>query len=120
MKPLRVLMAEDEALAAEVLEEALAAAGFDILAAEDGQAALELAEAERFDVLLTDLRMPRMDGGELIRALRSRRPDLPVVVMTGYDPGETEGLEGRGPVRLLSKPLRIDDVVAALHEVTGD
>lgn len=121
MRPIRVLMAEDETLAAEVLEEALVAAGFTILAAEDGQAALDLADGNGFDVLLTDLRMPRMNGCELIQHLRRRRPDLPVVVMTGYDPGATEAalLTGQGPMRLLNKPLRIDEVVAALVDVAS-
>ncbi len=119
MRAIRVLMAEDEVLAAEVLEEALSAAGFAILAAVDGQAALDLADHHGFDVLLTDLRMPRMDGGELIRLLRLRRPNLPVVVMTGYDPEEARLLEGPGPLRLLSKPLRIDQVVAALVDVVS-
>jgi CheY-like chemotaxis protein len=122
MTAIRVLMAEDEALAAEVLEEALAAAGFAILCAEDGQAALELAEGHGFDVLLTDLRMPRMDGRELIRRLRHRFPNLPVVVMTGYDPGGNDvALQaGDGPLRLLAKPLLLSDVVAAVIDVAGD
>ncbi len=121
MNPLRVLMAEDEVLAAEVLEEALAEAGFAILSAEDGQAALELADGHGFDVLLTDLRMPRMDGRELIQRLRQRFPGLPVVVMTGYDPGAEEVAlhAGGGPLRLLAKPLRLADVVAAVIDVAG-
>src|SRR3712207_9532696 len=86
---LRVLMAEDEPLAAEVIEEGLVEAGFEVLAANDGQAALELAaNGANFDLLLTDLRMPRLDGKDLIARLRAERPDLPVVVMTGYPPAE--------------------------------
>ena len=64
VRPLRVLMAEDEWLAAEVLEEGLIDAGFEVLPARDGEAALEFVSAGAgFDVLLTDLRMPRLDGG---------------------------------------------------------
>jgi CheY-like chemotaxis protein len=121
MRPIRVLMAEDEILAAEVLEEALAEAGFAVLAAQDGQAALELADCHGFDVLLTDLRMPRLDGHELIRRLRGRRPDLPVVVMTGYEVVDHESAlrTGGGPLRLLTKPLRLHEVVAALIDVAA-
>ncbi|MBK1659340.1 response regulator [Paracraurococcus ruber] len=120
--PLRVLMAEDEWLAAEVLAEGLEDAGFAVLSAPDGQAALELAAAGAvFDLLLTDLRMPRLDGRELIARLRAERPDLPVVVMTGFPPPEGTGAlhDGQGPLRLLTKPIEIAPLVAALRAVAG-
>lgn len=119
---LRVLMAEDEPLAAEVIEEGLVEAGFQVLAANDGQAALDMAaNGAGFDLLLTDLRMPRLDGKELIAKLRARRPDLPVVVMTGFPPPEgAEALQaGRGPLRLLTKPIGLTPLIAALRDVAG-
>ncbi|WP_254452709.1 response regulator [Roseicella sp. DB1501] len=119
---LRVLMAEDEVLAAEVLAEGLSEAGFTVLTAPDGQAALELAAAgAAFDLLLTDLRMPRMDGRELIARLRSERPDLPVVVMTGFPPpdGPAALHSGPAPLRLLTKPIQIAPLVDALRSVAG-
>ena len=120
--PLRVLMAEDEKLAAEVLEAALVDAGFEVLAANDGQEALDLASnGAGFDLLLTDLKMPRLDGKELIAKLRASRPDLPVVVMTGYPPPEGAAAlqTGRGPMRLLVKPIGITPVIAAIRAVAG-
>ena len=120
--PLRVLMAEDEPLAAEVIQEGLVEAGFEVLAANDGQAALELAtNGAGFDLLLTDLRMPRLDGKGLIARLRAERPDLPVVVMTGYPPadGAASLQAGHGPLRLLTKPVGITPLVAALRDVAG-
>ncbi len=120
--PLRVLMAEDELLAAEVLEEGLLDAGFEVLAAPDGEAALEIASTgARFDVLLTDLRMPRLDGRELIARLRAGRPDLPVVVMTGYPPnGGTRALhDGTAPLELLTKPVELARLVSAIRQVAG-
>ena len=119
---LRVLMAEDEWLAAEVLAEGLAEAGFTVVTAADGQAALELAAAgTAFDLLLTDLRMPRMDGRELIARLRAERPDLPVVVMTGFPPpdGADALHDGTAPLRLLTKPVEIAPLVEALLAVAG-
>jgi CheY-like chemotaxis protein len=118
---LRVLMAEDEHLAAEVLAEGLIDAGFTVLTAEDGQAALDLAAAGAgFDVLLTDLRMPRLDGRELIARLRAQRPGLPVVVMTGYPPNGAETLHaGHGPLRLLTKPITLGPLVEAIRDVAG-
>lgn len=119
---LRVLVAEDEPLAAEVLAEGLAEAGFEVLAANDGQEAAEIAaNGACFDLLLTDLRMPRLDGKELIARLRARRPDLPVVVMTGFPPpdGAASLQAGRGPLRLLTKPIGITPLVAALRDVAS-
>ena len=119
---LRVLMAEDEPLAAEVIEEGLVEAGFEVIAANDGQAALDLAaNGAGFDLLLTDLKMPRLDGKELIARLRAERPDLPVVVMTGFPPpgGAVSLQTGPGPLRLLTKPIGISPLIAALRDVAG-
>lgn len=119
---LRVLLAEDEPLAAEVIEECLVEAGFEVLAANDGQAAIDLAaNGADFDLLLTDLRMPRLDGKELIARLRADRPDLPVVVMTGFPPpgGAVSLQTGRGPLRLLMKPVGMMPLIAALRDVAG-
>jgi CheY-like chemotaxis protein len=115
-------MAEDEWLAAEVLAEGLTDAGFTVLTATDGQAALEMAAAgASFDLLLTDLRMPRLDGRELIARLRAERPDLPVVVMTGFPPPDGAGAlhGGKAPLRLLTKPIEIAPLIAALRAVAG-
>lgn len=108
---IRVLLAEDEPLAALVLEEVLTDMGHQVILACDGQAALELAAQRSFDILVTDLAMPRLPGWELIPRLRASRPELPVVVMTGYlAPGMAEQLrraDGPGPLALLLKPFDI-------------
>lgn len=82
----RILVAEDEADIRELLRLALTAAGYEIETAADGGAAWELAAARPPDLVVTDLRMPAMDGLELIRALRSE-PSLsrtPVILFTAY------------------------------------
>ena len=69
------------------------------------------------DLLLTDLRMPRLDGAGLIRAIRALSPLLPVVVMTGCaPPGGAEAFRrpGEGPVALFPKPLDMDAVLAEI------
>ncbi len=119
---LRVLMAEDERMAAEVIEEGLVEAGFEVLATNDSQAALDLAATGAgFDLLLTDLKMPRLGGKELIARLRAERPDLPVVVMTGFPPpnGAVSLQTGHGPLRLLTKPIGIAPLIAALLDVAS-
>jgi CheY-like chemotaxis protein len=118
--PIRVLVAEDEELAALALEDCLIEQGFAVTLTGDGQAALEAASSAAFDVLLTDLRMPRLDGAGLIRRLRAQRPDLPVVVMSGnVEPTWRESLhrEGEGPIVLLHKPINLRAIVTALRGV---
>jgi CheY-like chemotaxis protein len=116
-RKLRILVAEDEPLAALVLQEALAAEGHRILLAEDGAVALTLAESEPFDVLVTDLAMPRLGGLGLIRHLRAERPDLPVVVMTGHlDAATAAELQSQpAPLAgLLHKPFSAEALLMAL------
>jgi len=116
----RILLAEDEALAAMAIEDELLREGYEVVLAPDGQAALEAARDAMRDLLLTDLRMPRLDGVGLIRALRGIAPRLPVVVMTGYAPaGGAEAFRstGEGPVSLFTKPLDMDAVLAELRRL---
>jgi CheY-like chemotaxis protein len=114
---LRVMAAEDERLAALVVEDALVERGHDVVLACDGQEALYIAETFAFDVLVTDLAMPRITGWELIPRLRARRANLPVVVMTGYlppDGGQILFADKRGPLALLHKPFGIGQLLTAL------
>lgn len=117
MAKLRILVAEDEVLAAMAIEEELLAAGFEVELAPDGEAALQAARRHLPDLLLTDLRMPRLDGAGLIRAVRALAPGLPVVVMSGYAAGngpEAFRRTGEGPVALFAKPLDMDAVLAEI------
>jgi CheY-like chemotaxis protein len=120
---LRVLVAEDEHLAALVVEDALSEQGHHVVLARDGREALDIAEGLDFDVLVTDLAMPRVTGWELIPLLRARRADLPVVVMTGYLPpggGQTLLADKRGPLALLHKPFNMSQLLAALGSVAPE
>jgi CheY-like chemotaxis protein len=83
-------------------------------------AALEVAQQASFDLLLTDLRMPRLDGAELIRRLRSLKPALPVIVMTGQVPSAWESefhRDGEGPTRLLCKPATLRTILDTVRDV---
>jgi len=85
-KPCRVLLADDEEIILHSLSELLKESGFDVVGtAPDGEAALSMAESLHPDVLVADLRMPRMTGLEVATALRASRPDLPVIILSAYD-----------------------------------
>lgn len=81
---IKVLVAEDDRDVRRLACLILKMDGYDVLAAEDGVAALEVSEEQIVDILLTDVRMPRMDGVELARNLARRCPELKVVYMSGY------------------------------------
>ena len=114
-----VLIAEDDEDIAAILTRLLERAGHTVLHEPDGQAAFESAVANRPEVLLTDLGMPRMDGLELTRAVRSH-PDLagtPIVMLSGQlHPGDVQPAEA-GVCEVLLKPCPNDRVVDTVGDL---
>jgi PAS domain S-box-containing protein len=115
----RVLLVDDEDLVRESVAEELAAIGHDVRAVASAAEALSLLDAgEEFDILMSDLSMPGMDGMTLIREARGRWPGLPAILLTGADPGDIlMGGAGGSVVLLLRKPIgseRLTESVAAL------
>lgn len=80
----RILIAEDEESLRRFVARALVMDGHDIVEAADGAEALELLEADAFDLLLSDIRMPVMDGIALATATADLSPAMPILLMTGY------------------------------------
>jgi signal transduction histidine kinase len=109
-----VLVAEDEAAVRALVETALQDDGYNVLVAADGTEGLRvgLAHLDELGLLLTDFRMPGMNGHELAGALRERRPELPVLVMSGYRDSATL-LPG---ARAIPKPFSLADLSRAVHE----
>jgi DNA-binding NtrC family response regulator len=81
---MRILLADDDGSVRRVLEFKLKKRGFDVSTASDGREAVNLLEHERFDLLLSDIRMPKVDGIELLEHAKSLRPDLKVILITAY------------------------------------
>ena len=113
-----VLVTDDEEGVRDVIAMTLstASAGYDVATAGDGPAALEMLRARAFDLLITDLKMPRMDGLALIREARLIVPDLPAVIITAV-PSEASAIDAIniGISGYLTKPFRVPhilDVVA--------
>jgi len=111
-----VLVADDEDAITYIFRRYLEAAGFRVSTAGDGVEALELFAAGDVDALVTDVRMPRMGGEELIAHVRKARPALPVVVVSAY-PSEIKAV-GRD-VRVFAKPVDAAKLVAAVSELAG-
>ncbi|ANC91284.1 response regulator [Azospirillum humicireducens] len=118
--PLHILIAEDEVLAAMALEDFLSLKGFRVTVAANGAEALEHYASEQVHALVTDLRMPRMDGQTLIREIRNRDAALPVVVMTGYLTEDSDLKHERWkPLEILSKPVNPRIICQTLHRMLG-
>jgi len=113
----RVLVAEDEPGIRKQLGRLLPRLGFQVESAPDGASALAAFEAapDSFDLVLTDIVMPGMQGPDLARQLRARRPSLPVIFMTGYADIEAAALSGP----LLRKPFSVPDLEEALRAAAG-
>jgi two-component system capsular synthesis sensor histidine kinase RcsC len=116
----KILVADDNRPILTLVCRMLAALGCEATGAGDGREALSRFEGERFDLVLTDLQMPHMDGWELARRVKSLAPDMPVMAMTGMGREEVrERLGGSALDRVLYKPLnleQLDDAVAVALE----
>jgi len=102
---LRILIVDDEVETADATAKLAIDAGYEVLVARDGRAALELAQDELPDAVITDLRMPGVDGQDLLVALKRLDPELPVLMVTGYGeiPWAVEAMLA-GAVDFVSKP----------------
>lgn len=88
--------------------------------AQDGEEALTKLKTEDFAMVFTDLRMPKMDGIDLLKAIKSEHPEMPVVVITGYSLGETQNiLLTQKADGLLNKPFKVNDIQTLLKELLG-
>lgn len=114
MNPVRhVLLVDDNKAFAENLAEILRDSGAHVAIAHSGAEALELAKGTRFDLLITDMRMPVMSGAVLVHEVRRVDPDLPAVVVTAYT-GESDLADARqeGVLAVLPKPVPISQLEA--------
>jgi two-component system response regulator HydG len=121
MKPesrgsVRILVVDDEASARSGLEKLLRQDGFLVDVAADGVSALEVAADKPPDVVVTDLKMPNMDGVELLRKLREQDSDLPVIVVTAFgDVSSAVGAMRAGAEDYLTKPVDFDALTLAIE-----
>ena len=107
----RILLAEDDQVMREYLTRALERAGYAVSAVDRGTAALPLIETEPFDLLLTDIVMPEMDGIELAQKASDIAPDMRVMFITGFAAVTLKAGQAMPQARVLSKPFHLRDLV---------
>ena len=117
----RVLVADDEASIRELLGRTLALAEYDVDVVVDGRSALDRLRVDNYDLLIADLRMPGVDGLQLIREARRFNSILKVIIITGYS-SESAAIEAvnLGVTGYLTKPFRVAQVLSAVGKALGD
>ena len=115
-----VLVADDDAGMRESLARVLRREGFQVLAAEDGSAALDALRRSRIDLLIADLRMPGLDGLELLRAARLVTPDTAVLMLSGHGTVE-EAVQAlkEGAYDFLTKPTDRAPLLRVVRQALG-
>lgn len=115
---MRILVVDDDPQMARTLKDILTVRGRNAGACNSGAEALELLAGGQIDCVLTDIKMPEMNGVELLAEIKRRWPDLPVVLMTAYTADDLvkEGL-GQGAAAALSKPLNINSLLSIFSAI---
>lgn len=117
----RILLIDDEPVVQESCRRILEDVDADLTIASRGKVGLELLGEHTYDAVLLDLKMPGMDGAEVLARIRENWPDLPVVVITGYATLETERTcLAAGATAWLAKPFDPDVFCRILDTVTSD
>jgi len=108
---IRILLAEDDQVMREYLTRALERSGYQVAAVDRGTEAVPLLHAERFDLLLTDIVMPEMDGIELAQRAAEIAPEMRVMFITGFAAVTLKAGRAMPQARVLSKPFHLRDLV---------
>jgi len=117
MKETHILVMEDDATISAALDMILTEAGYDVDVAETGEAALELFEQKRFDLIIADLKLPGINGMEVIKQIKEKTPEMEVIVITGVgtQPIAEEAMT-LGAHDFLPKPFTDDQIKTAINE----
>ena len=115
MSPAEILVVDDEEMILEMLDQILSAAGYQVHTALGGHKALELYAEHPVNLILTDIKMPGIDGYHLLKEVKAKNPDARVVLMSGYsnDFSIHEAIE-LGADEFVVKPFRRNDILQVL------
>ena len=116
---MQILIVEDETAIVRFLKRGLSAHGHRVLSADNGEDGVRLAVEEPLDLVLLDISLPRLDGHEVLRRIRIRRPSLPVLMLTARDDLQNKvgALDG-GADDYLTKPFVFEELLARMRALT--
>ena len=107
--PKRILIAEDDPLSRKHLGAWLVDIGYDVKLASDGAEALDLLDSSPFDLVVSDIRMPRVNGIAVVTHLRSLSPSTPFIILSAY-PHDASALSRMPKSTLMTKPFILEDL----------
>jgi YesN/AraC family two-component response regulator len=120
-KKIDILVVDDEEMMRELLEDVLVMEGYAVDTAEDGQTALSKVKDAPPLLVISDIKMPRMNGFELLKSIKERFPEMRMIMMTGY----SDDFTVKDALRLnadeyIIKPFNTQDITAVVKSVLGD
>ena len=120
--PKKILIIEDNIDTRDLLHLHLTTEGFTVVVAADGREGLYMAEAERPDLIITDIDMPNLDGIELVKRLRSKSEfqNVPILVLTSFSGDQMEEAIRVGATRAAAKPTHFDALIDDVNELLAE
>ncbi len=116
-RPARILIVDDEKIALKNLEHIMKKEGYDVIGTQSGQNALKLLEEQQFDAVLTDLRMEKVDGIQILKRCRGLYPDAEIIMITGYATLQSAvDAMKHGAFYYIAKPFKLDEVRKVVKE----
>jgi len=117
----RILVVDDEDIVRTSCSRTLSPEGYEVRLAKNGVEGLKMASAERFDLVLTDLKMPDMDGIEVLRIIKEKWPETAVIIVTGYQTVDTAVKAIKlGAYDYIEKPFTPDALISAVAEAMAN
>ncbi|MDH4232827.1 MAG: sigma-54 dependent transcriptional regulator [Nitrospirota bacterium] len=115
----KILVAEDEEIARKHLLYTLGNEGYEVLGAKNGREALDRISGDHFDLLITDVKMPVMNGIELLEKIRETHPDTDVMIITGFGSvGDAVDAMKQGAYDYITKPFNLDELVIKVRKIS--
>jgi DNA-binding NtrC family response regulator len=118
MKKVKILVVDDDPIVLDSCRRVFEAEGIEVFLVPSAEKALEAMENNNFAILLVDVKMPEQDGMYLMRKVKEKWPEMPIIVMSGYPTPETiaEGLQ-LGAAKFIAKPFTPDELLETVRQV---
>ncbi len=117
----KLLVIDDEPIVRTSCQKILIPEGYEVKIAENGNEGLEILEKERFNLILLDLKMPGIDGVDVLKIIKERWPEIKVIILTGYSTVETAVTTLRmGAFNFIEKPFTPDKLLKSVEEAIGN